>query len=46
MAMVCVLPAMAQELPSIVAMKSAAEAFLASLDDAGRAKAGFAFDSI
>ena len=44
-AMVCVLPAMAQEIPSIAAMKSAAEAFLASLDDAGRAKAGFAFEA-
>lgn len=37
-------PAMGQELPSIAAMKSAADAFLATLDESGRAKAVFAFD--
>jgi hypothetical protein len=40
-----VLPLAAEELPSIAAMKTAAEAFLGSLDDAGRAKAAFPFDS-
>lgn len=39
------LPLAAQDLPSIAAMKSAADAFLGSLDDAKRGKAAFAFDS-
>jgi hypothetical protein len=38
------LPLAADELPSIAAMKSAADAFLGSLDDAKRTKAVFAFD--
>ena len=39
------LPLAAQDLPSIAAMKSAADAFLGSLDDAKRAKAAFPFAS-
>lgn len=39
------LPLAAQDLPSIAAMKSAADAFLGSLDEAKRGKAAFAFDS-
>jgi hypothetical protein len=39
------LPLAAQDLPSIAEMKSAADAFLGSLDEAKRGKAAFAFDS-
>ncbi len=39
------LPLAAQDLPSLAAMKSAAEAFLGSLDEGQRGKAAFAFDS-
>jgi hypothetical protein len=39
------LPLAAQDLPSLAAMKSAADAFLGSLDEAQRGKAAFAFDS-
>jgi hypothetical protein len=39
------LPLAAQDLPSIAAMQSAADAFLGSLDEAKRGKASFAFDS-
>lgn len=38
------LPVAAEDLPSITAMKSAADAFLGTLDDAKRAKAVFPFD--
>lgn len=38
------LPLAAQEIPSLVAMKSAADSFLGSLDDAKRAQAVFPFD--
>ena len=45
LSLLCALPLAAADLPSISAMKSAADEFLGSLDEAKRAKAGFAFDS-
>ena len=45
LALLLSLPLAAQDLPSIAAMKSAADAFLGSLDEAKRGKAAFAFDS-
>jgi len=45
LALLLALPLAAEDLPSIAAMKSAADAFLGSLDDAKRGKAAFAFDS-
>lgn len=39
------LPLAAEEIPSVQAMKSAADAFLGSLDEAKRAQASFAFDA-
>jgi hypothetical protein len=44
LALLLTLPLAAQEIPSIAEMKSAADAFLSSLDDAKREKAVFAFD--
>ncbi|MCW1921096.1 DUF3500 domain-containing protein [Luteolibacter arcticus] len=44
LALLLSLPVMAQDLPSIAAMKSAADAFLGSLDEAKRGKAVFPFD--
>ena len=39
------LPLAAEEIPSVQAMKSAADAFLGSLDETKRAQASFAFDA-
>lgn len=39
------LPLAAEEIPSVQAMKSAADAFLGSLDESKRAQASFAFDA-
>jgi hypothetical protein len=44
LALLLSLPVAAQDLPSVAAMKSAADAFLGTLDDAKRAKAVFPFD--
>ena len=44
LALLFALPLAAEELPSIAAMKSAATAFLGSLDEAQRAKASFPFE--
>jgi hypothetical protein len=43
LALLLALPVAAEDLPSITAMKSAADAFLGTLDDAKRAKAVFPF---
>ena len=45
LALLLALPALAEETASVAAMKSAADAFLGTLDDSKRAKAAFPFDS-
>jgi hypothetical protein len=45
LALLLALPALAEETSSVAAMKSAADAFLGTLDDSKRAKAAFPFDS-
>jgi hypothetical protein len=45
LALLLALPSAAAETPSVAAMKSAADAFLGSLDEAGRGKASFPFAS-
>ncbi|MEK7952103.1 DUF3500 domain-containing protein [Luteolibacter soli] len=45
LALLLSLPVMAQDLPSIAAMKSAADAFIGSLDDAKRGQAVFPFEA-
>jgi hypothetical protein len=44
LALLLSLPVMAEDLPSIAAMKTAADAFLGSLDDAKRGQAVFPFE--
>src|SRR5688500_13124589 len=44
LALLLALPVAAEDLPSIAAMKSAADAFLGTLDDAKRGQAVFPFD--